>query len=362
MRVAVKIAGAAAVIAVSRANAAMTSADNRQARWHNASFVLGSIVWLVAFAAPNAPGTEPQLQRLLLLAILVLTPLALALVPGPREQVSRLYTPLIMAQPFASLLGAATFLLPVGPIAGALAAAWLVFTALAALYGLMRLLPKRLNTPLEEVCISLALMYWPVGAGWLVASRLGLHPLGFGDVVVLLTAVHFHFIPLAALILTGMIGRIMRNKRPAAWGVYRAAALGLMISPAFVALGITYSLVLESIAAAILALSMTVLALLSLLFVLPDIYPLRARLLIGLSALSVLAAMAFAGAYALGRLTGAWAITIPTMVQFHGWVNGIGFGLAGLLGWNTAAAASQPGAEMPPHNPQITGPKPDALP
>jgi hypothetical protein len=123
------------------------------------------------------------------------------------------------------------------------------------------------------------------------------------------------------------------------------AALGLMISPAFVALGITYWLVLESVAAIVLALCMIVLAALCLMCVVPVTKEMRPRLLISLSALSVLATMGFAAAYALGRLTGTWAISIPMMVQFHGWVNGIGFGLAGLVGWNTIAAASH--LEMP---------------
>jgi hypothetical protein len=244
-----------------------------------------------------------------------------------------------MSQPFASLLGAATFAFPIGLAGGAFAAIWLLFTGLSALYGLMRLLPRRFNTPLEEVCASLALMYWPVGAGWLVASRFGMHPLGFGDVVVLLTAMHFHFIPLVALTSAGMIGRVLHRERAGIWSVYRTAAMGLMISPVFIALGITYWLVLESVAAIVLALCMIVLAVLCLVSVLPTIQALRPRLLIGLSALSVLATMGFAAAYALGRLTGAWAISIPTMVQFHGWINGIGFGLAGLVGWNIVAAA-----------------------
>jgi hypothetical protein len=309
-------------------------------RWNNSSFVLGSIIWLLTFGSQPDDALELQLQRLLLLVILVLTPLALRLVSVSGDEVPPFYRLLITLQPFASLIGAATFAFPIGSAAGALAGTWLLFTGLSALYGLMRVLPRRLNTPLEEVCCSLALMYWPVGAGWLVAERLGLHPLGFGDVVVVLTAMHFHFIPLVALISAGMIGRVLHRERPAMWDVYRISALGLMISPAFVALGITYWLVLESIAAIVLALCMTVLAVLCLICVVPTLQEMRPRLLIGLSAMSVLATMGFAAAYALGRLTGVWAISIPTMVQFHGWVNGIGFGLAGLVGWNMVAAAS----------------------
>jgi hypothetical protein len=313
-------------------------------RWNNGSFILGSIIWLLTFGSRPDETVDVQLQRLLLLAILVLTPLALRLVSSA-DAPPRLYRLLIMVQPFASLLSAAMFAFPIGPAAGILGAVWIVFAGLSALYGLLRLLPRRFNTPLEEICVSLALMYWPVGAAWLTASRLGMHPLGFGDVVVLLTATHFHFIPLVALISAGVIGRVLRREHLSVWGVYRAVALGLMISPAFVALGITYWLVLESIAAIVLALCLIILAALCLLCVIPTVKELRPRLLISLSALSVLATMGFAVVYALGRLTGAWAISIPTMVQFHGWVNGIGFGLAGLVGWNMIAAASPD--EMP---------------
>jgi hypothetical protein len=51
------------------------------------------------------------------------------------------------------------------------------------------------------------MLYLPIGGAWLVASRLGIQPLGFGDTIVLLTAVHFHFAGFAAPVLAGLAGR-----------------------------------------------------------------------------------------------------------------------------------------------------------
>ena len=54
------------------------------------------------------------------------------------------------------------------------------------------------------------MLYLPIGAGWLVLYRLGVRPLGFADVIVLLTGVHFHYTGFVLPIVAGMVGRWLR--------------------------------------------------------------------------------------------------------------------------------------------------------
>ena len=79
------------------------------------------------------------------------------------------------------------------------------------------------------------------------------------------------------LISAGMIRRALRSARPSVWGVYRIATLGLIISPIFVAVGITYWPVLESVAAMVLAICMITLVVLCLIYVVPVIHGIELR-------------------------------------------------------------------------------------
>src|SRR5262245_25907128 len=111
-------------------------------RWSRASTILGALAWLLLLAAPlpiDAP-LEP-IARLLLLATLVITPLALPLAaPSERARNARVaHRAAVVAQPFAAVLVVIAFYQPAGPIAALLATAWLLPTGLAALTGLLRL-------------------------------------------------------------------------------------------------------------------------------------------------------------------------------------------------------------------------------
>ena len=48
--------------------------------------------------------------------------------------------------------------------------------------------------------------------------------LGFGDTIVLLTAVHFHYAGFALLLLAGLAGRRLRAGTPVVWGIFRLVA------------------------------------------------------------------------------------------------------------------------------------------
>ena len=309
--------------------------------WSRISVSLGGAAWtLIVLAWIRGLLALSDLEVVLLLALLVVIPLALALIsPSVEQHLPRALCSLaIILHPVAALIGGASLLLSVGPLAAAAATGWLLFTALIALIGAAWLF-QRGGISLADTCLAVALVYLPIGGVWLVLARSGSRPLGFGHLTVLLTAVHFHFITLAALIITGLTGHIVQATQSVApRRVYRVAAIGMLVNPLLVAAGITLTQVtgihlLESVAAVLLALSLILIALLSLRFVVPVTKPLLAKGLLAFSGASVLLTMGLAGAYAVGAATGAWTLTISQMIAAHGWVNALGFGCCGLLGW-----------------------------
>jgi hypothetical protein len=68
------------------------------------------------------------------------------------------------------------------------------------------------------------------------------------------------------------------------------------------------------------------------LLVVPTIRPPLAQSLLALSSIILLLTMLLASGYGIGRHTGAFSLTIPRMVQLHGWGNAL-FVLSGVVGW-----------------------------
>jgi hypothetical protein len=281
---------------------------------------IGFVVWLalwlpIPFAA-RAPGL---IDRLFLLAPLAIVPLGMRLQLLPRAAA--------VAQPGFAALVVVSFLIRTGVAAALLVVPWLLLSASCGVIGLLRLRrdgPRRM----DELCLHAALIYWPVGCLWLVISRLGVNPLGFSDDIVLLTAVHFHYAGFAALTMLGMTGRHAEGM------LYRATAWGAIAGIPTLALGITFSASLECAAALLLALSLVSAAGLTAFVVLPRVTHRTARVMLAVSVASLVAAMAFAGIYALGKYNGRDWIDIPEMAAMHGVINALGFSLCGLVGWN----------------------------
>jgi hypothetical protein len=310
-------------------------------KWNRISAGLGGLIWLLMLCV-WIPGwlALNTLEVLLLLALLVIAPLAVPLAASSKQGrlYQRLYRLVVMVQPLAALIGGASFLLRAGPFAAAAAGVWLLFTALVGLVGLLRLFGNG-GVSLADVCLSAALVYLPIGGAWLALARLGVQPLGFGQHTDLLTAIHFHYIPLAALLITGLTCRALPAAPGSIWRrVTHIAAIGMLVNPLLVAAGITLTQVtgkdvLESAAATLLALSLIAIGVLSLRFIIPNTPSLLAKGLLLVSSTAVCFTMLAAGAYALGNATGAWTITIDQMIAIHGWINALIFGFCGLLGW-----------------------------
>lgn len=303
------------------------------------SALAGGIVWS-AFAVSVLFGNEliDTYRLLLLLAVLVLVPLGFDLAAAPNRSGGNigLYRLARLVQPFAALAAAVSLLLRPGITAGLLALPWLLFAAMAGAFGVWRLLLlARIDARqrgIEEIAISAALIYLPIGAAWLTADRLAMAPLGFGGVIAFLTAVHFHFAGFMAPIVAGYTGRVLRAGSPRRWLLYRIAAPGIIAGPPLVALGITFSSGMEVVAAVVLALCITLHGVLALGAAHKLAQP-RARLLLRIAAVASVAAMLLALLYAVGNFREIALITIPQMAATHGILNSL-FGLCGLVAWS----------------------------
>lgn len=306
-------------------------------RWLTISTILSvSVCFIAWFLGLNQRTFLDEVELLLFFGIAVNIPLALRLIfqPDRNGQLPIPYHAAIRFHPLATIAVVLAIVLESGFLAAIFAGVWQLQTLLLAFCGLKRLLARPVLA-IEELCIDAGLLYIPVSGAWFIAHSLGFPLLGFDRVFALLTAVHFTFISLGALIIAGMMGRQLFKSR--VWRVYRAVAWLVVISPALVAAGITTTrfagvLLLEAVSVLNLAGSFLILMLVYFFGRLPR--STIANMLILLSAMALLITMSLALAYSVGRLTTWWSLSLLIMVQWHGWLNAIGFTFLGLLAWN----------------------------
>jgi hypothetical protein len=276
-------------------------------------------------------------QALLLLAPLVLLPIGLDLAATgiasgwPR----RVWRAAVAIQlPAAALLSLA-YLLPQGVLAASLALPWLLTTVLIALCGLLGVCKRGLK-PLDELCLDAGLIFIAVGGAWAVADRLGFRPLGFEAVIVLLTAIHFHYAGFILPIVTGLAVQRVRG-----WTA-RLAGIGVIAGVPLVAVGITATQfrlgqLAECLTAWLLALSGILAAWLHIRLAMQPLWPPLVRGLWAVSSLSLLGSLILAAIYGLRFYAPMAWLNIPWMRVLHGSGNAIGFGLAVLLAWSLAS-------------------------
>ncbi len=142
----------------------------------------------------------------LVFAFFIMTPMALmavqrqwAALQGFAERLAPWMAP-------AAVLAVASLALETGGgYAIAAATPWLLLcTAIAAAGG--GLLWKSRN--LSDATAALGCVYAAVGGAWFWADRAGIRPMGFGDDIVRLTALHFHFAGFALPVLTALVARM----------------------------------------------------------------------------------------------------------------------------------------------------------
>jgi hypothetical protein len=176
----------------------------------------------------------------------------------------------------------------------------------------------------------------PIGAGWLLVSRAGLDPLDTGSLVVLLTAVHFHFAAFGALAVTACTARSLEvgvrehGMKPGLLGLVRIVALSIAIGIFLVAVGIAGVPALGLLGAGTLTLALFTNASLMLFYARRSLGSWLARILLFISGFSVLLSMPLALGWAYAELTVPW-LSMEWMLRIHGMANAHGFVFAGLL-------------------------------
>lgn len=311
--------------------------------WARLGATLGAAAWMgIAIAARMGVARIGGIELLFLFAPLVIVPLGMEL--------ARVLTSPLLVQTAAGKLGSGVFLiarwaqpaaagcvvtallLPPGHLAGILAGAWLFVCFLAAAAGILAFFSSWSDSSrrLFHATLFVGLMDLVVGGSWLVASRLGMHPLAIQEPIGLLTAVHFHFAGFATAMIAAAMLRFSRWHAIERWLKWVVPfVIGM---PYLVAIGFVTSPGLKMAAAALFSVSVAALAVL-LRFCGSRAAEPASRLLLQVAAAAVFAGMVLSTVYAITDFLGSDVLTIPQMARTHGILNAAGFCMAGLLGW-----------------------------
>ena len=279
------------------------------------------------------PGTVAMAAAVLAAGPLILVPLGLRLVRHV-EANDRTWSGIgwVSIVAVAALLFVGSLACERGPVAAALTAAWLAVTMLMALRGaggIWRLLRERPGDWPARLGTSVAQLYIVVGAIGALAWRGQWRPGGFSHDIILLTGIHFHYAGFVLPLVAGLVAGRSTSR------VAKAALWGVVIGIPLVGVGITFSPLVELVAALVLSASCLVVAIEMARLALQSNRPAVAMLL-GIASMSLAIAMLLAALYAVGHYIGASYLTLPIMVATHGLTNAIGFSLCALVGWNLA--------------------------
>lgn len=291
----------------------------------------GAAAWLaLVLLRPPSAFDLGWSYALLLLAPLVLVPLALRRIHSPEITGTAGRTCTFFQFP-AALLLAWSFLMPQGNIAALISLPWLASTGLLAVVGL-RGAWRRRRGPVADLCLDVALVYLAVGAFWVTLDRWGQRPLDFESVIVLLTGIHFHYAGFVLPVLAALAMRVSPTKLPA------LATLAAIAAVPLTALGIMatqlgHGPLLESLAAWFMSASGLLIASLYCRLGWQQAMPLPARVAFMTAGLSLLLGMVLAAMYGTRFYLSLPWLDIPWMRALHGSLNALGFSLAGILGW-----------------------------
>jgi hypothetical protein len=293
------------------------------------------VVWLGLLFTTTSDSHETELiHKIVFYAILVIVPLGLSLVPAGDQRGSLgLYRVAVLVQPVAAIVTIASFFFEKGLLSAALSVAWLILCSLVALFGLTRLASRRFY-PLEELSVDAGLLYLPVAAVWLVVYRLGVQPFDYGETIILLTVVHFHFAGFAAPIIAGMVGRMLAARKSQPGKVFPLIIFAIVAAMPLVAAGITFSPWLGLIGTLLLTTGLVFLAVLTLARGWPAVSSLSTRMLLLIAALSSCVAMVLACLYSYSLVAHTLILRIPTMAMTHGLLNAFGFVTCSLIAWS----------------------------
>lgn len=278
-------------------------------------------------------GGLSAVERALALAPLVVVPLGVGLAARGEYPgfAGRLLDAAVALLPVGAALVTLSLVVESGPLAAFAAAPWVFVTTLLAFAGVSRAAERGTERPvaLAPALVDAGFAYAPVAAVALVLSHLGV-TFWFDPVIILLTAVHFHFAGFTLPVLAGVAGRRIGGFD----GVARVVAGVVLVGPALIAVGISFSPLVEVVTVGVFTLAVAGFGMLVLVRVVPTLDALPA-VLIGLSALALPVSMLLALGYGVAAFSGTnpLGLSIGRMVTLHGSLNAYGFALCGVVGW-----------------------------
>jgi hypothetical protein len=302
---------------------------------------IGSVVWMALLAGVYFNQFRLSVFDLLfLLAPWVAVPLALSLVPATStsrfSEVSAAVAKYLLFP--GATLTTLSFFLRDGSWAGALTDVWLIVALALALDGLERLVTSRMKS-FPDFCFAAGEGYALVGALWLLASRLGLQPVGFHEPIVLLTAIHFHYAGLMAAVLAGLVASGTETYRTPLY--LRIALACAVLGPGLLGLAFLAGPKWKLAAVGLMVIGECGVALGTFRIGLSDARAIGGRLLLAGSA-CVIFGMVLAGIWAIGEYPLHAFVNLEQMARYHGVLNSVGFGLCSLVGWTFLRSKSLP--------------------
>ncbi|MDN0190524.1 YndJ family protein [Bacillus stercoris] len=208
---------------------------------------------------------------------------------------------------------------------GGFALIWWMYTVFIALYAILRLWETKIHR-IEETSVLFGLIYLAGGGFWFFAYAAHLQIMQFAPLIILLTAVHFHYSAFLIPIFNGLLGRTIRKHRK----LYNWITWVILLSPLLIALGITYSKTLDVIAVSIY---MAAIYLHGFLVFTAAFRTKTGAFLIRLSSAVLMITIAFSMIYSFGVFRQEVTLTINQMIWIHGFVNAFGVILPALIGW-----------------------------
>ncbi len=302
--------------------------------------ILGFLLFVIAKFVTTEIDSLQYIQMLLVFSYGILIPILLHILHLKKNSLFRWIT---IFHPVAFLFAMVAFLLPQGIYSTVSSFPWLLFTLMVALFGLLSFLSDKSYRNIHDISIHAGLLYISIGGVWMLLHRTGIQILHFKDVIVLLTAIHFHYAAVVTPIVFGYMGKDFLKVRPSFEKVYTWLMGFFLVGPLVIATGITYSYVnpwFEFLAVVEFVLPVIVLSVLFFVYYVPTIRDRAVKHSYMVTFLSLFISMAFALLYGLGHIGGFGQhghhsheiLDIPLMVFVHGFVNAFGFSLFALVG------------------------------
>jgi len=329
-------------------------AGERRDLWAATCATAGAGVWAgMAVLARMGIVRVGAIELLFLFGPLVIVPLGMELgrLMGGTGRFEKLARRL---QPVGAGMVVVAMCLPPGRRAGLAAAGWMLVCGLMAGSGVVGLVRSSLTRSSltrsswrdadrsVRATLALAQMDLGVGGAWLVASRLGMRPMGIQEPIGLLTAVHFHFAGFATAMIAAATLQFVERRGVSGLSQSWLKPVVLLVAgmPVVVAAGFVISPVVKMAAAILFSTSVAALAI-AVRACGRKAEDATARILLQVAAGAVFAGMVLSASYAVADYAGSEVFTIPQMARTHGILNAVAFCLAGLLGWLVEKSGGQ---------------------